>query len=308
MRLGGSHSAIGSATRHRILPCRRRERDRERGLQTDERRTRAWLKGLEMARGKVGYGNETAFVTGGGSGIGLAVVHALLDEGWHVVVADLAQGSLDNVRRDLGGEAARIRFEALDVTDEEGVRRAIARCDAEFGPLTGLVNSAGIGADVACLETSTALFRKMVEVNLIGSFVASREAALHMRARDGGSIVNIASVSGIRGNSGRVAYGASKAAVIHMTKVMAVELAPLGIRVNAIAPGPVETPMVTEVHTAQARAEWMRTVPQHRYGTPEELAGAAMFLLNGGKSSFITGQTICVDGGFTAAGRVHPAV
>jgi NAD(P)-dependent dehydrogenase (short-subunit alcohol dehydrogenase family) len=98
-----------------------------------------------------------------------------------------------------------------------------------------------------------------------------------------------------------VTGGASKAAVIHMTKVMAVELAPSGIRVNAIAPGPIETPMVTEVHTDQVRAEWIRTVPQRRYGTPEELAGAATFLLDDRKSSFITGQTICVDGGSTAA-------
>ncbi len=246
--------------------------------------------------------NGTVFVTGGASGIGLAIVRALLEEGWRVVVADLAQGSLDQARQDLGGETERIRFEALDVTDEEGVRRAIARCDAELGPLMGLVNSAGIGADVSCLETCTGLFRKMVEVNLIGSFVASREAAQHMRERGRGSIVNIASVSGVRGNSGRVAYGASKAAVIHMTKVMAVELAPSGIRVNAIAPGPIETPMVTEVHTEQIRAEWIRTVPQRRYGTPEELAGTATFLLDDRKSSFITGLTICVDGGFTSAG------
>ena len=131
---------------------------------------------------------------------------------------------------------------------------------------------------------------------------ASREAAQRMRARASGSIVNIASVSGVRGNSGRVAYGCSKAAVIHMTKVMAVELGPSGIRVNAIAPGPVETPLVKEVHTDQARAAWMRTVPQRRYGTPDELAGAATFLLDERKSSYITGQTICVDGGFTAAG------
>lgn len=116
--------------------------------------------------------NGTVFVTGGASGIGLAIVRALLEEGWRVVVADLAQGSLDQARQDLGGETERIRFEALDVTDEEGIRRAIAQGDAEPGPLTGLVNSAGIGADVACLETSTDLFRKMVEVNLIGSFVA----------------------------------------------------------------------------------------------------------------------------------------
>jgi NAD(P)-dependent dehydrogenase (short-subunit alcohol dehydrogenase family) len=123
-----------------------------------------------------------------------------------------------------------------------------------------------------------------------------------MRERGAGSIVNIASVSGIRGNSGRVAYGASKGGVITMTKVMAVELAPVGIRVNAIAPGPVETPLVREVHTDQARADWMRTVPQRRYGTPHEIAGAAIFLLDGRRSSFVTGQTICVDGGFTAAG------
>ena len=87
-----------------------------------------------------------------------------------------------------------------------------------------------------------------------------------------------------------------------MTKVMAAELGPLSIRVNAIAPGPIETPLVREVHTEQVRAEWMRTVPQRRYGTPEEIAGAATFLLDDRRSSYITGQIICVDGGFTAAG------
>ncbi len=142
----------------------------------------------------------------------------------------------------------------------------------------------------------------MLEVNLIGSFIASREAARHMQERGTGSIVNIASVSGIRGNTGRVAYGASKGGMIMMTKVMAAELGPLGIRVNAIAPGPIETPLVREVHTEQVRAEWMRTVPQRRYGSPDEIAGAATFLLDERHSSFITGQTICVDGGFTAAG------
>jgi len=142
----------------------------------------------------------------------------------------------------------------------------------------------------------------MVEVNLIGAFVACREAAHRMHERGAGSIVNIASVSGIPGNAGRVAYGASKGGVITMTKVMVVEFARLGIRVNAIAPGPIETPMVREVHTDQVRAEWMRTVPQRRYGTPEEVAGAAIFLLNDRRSSFVTGQILCVDCGFTAAG------
>ena len=176
-------------------------------------------------------------------------------------------------------------------------------CEAEFGPLTGLVNSAGIGRDVPALDTSVDLFRKILEVNLIGSFVVSREAAQRMRARGGGSIVNIASVSGFKGNTGRVAYGASKAGVIHMTKVMAVELASLGSG---------STPLLR----APSRRRWCRrcirrgegrldaTVPQRRYGTPDEIAGAAIFLLDDRKSSYVTGQTICVDGGFTAAGII----
>src|SRR3954447_17919555 len=168
--------------------------------------------------------SRTAFVTGGGSGIGLAIVRGLLDEGWRVVAADLVQDRLDQARQHLAGENERIHFEQLDVTDEESVKRAIARSDAEFAPLTALVNSAGIAADVPCLETSTGLFRKILEVNVMGSFVASREAALHMREHGHGSIVNIASVSGIRGNTGRVAYGSSKGGAIMMTKVMASEL------------------------------------------------------------------------------------
>jgi NAD(P)-dependent dehydrogenase (short-subunit alcohol dehydrogenase family) len=247
---------------------------------------------------------QTVLVTGGASGIGLAVVEAALGEGWRVIVADLDPGNIDRCRGSLGAPGDRVRYEQMNVADEDTVVRVIAACEAEFGPLTGVVNSAGIGRDVPALDTSVDLFRKMLEVNLIGSFVVSREAARHMRARGAGSIVNIASVSGIMGNKGRVAYGASKGGVLTMTKVMAVELASIGIRVNAVAPGPIETPMVQEIHTPEVRAAWMTTVPQRRYGSPAEIAGAAIFLLDDRKSSYVTGQTICVDGGFTAAGII----
>jgi NAD(P)-dependent dehydrogenase (short-subunit alcohol dehydrogenase family) len=248
--------------------------------------------------------HRAVFVTGGASGIGLAIVQAVLDEGWHAVVADLEQRNLDQAREILASSGAHARYERLDVTDEDGVRRAMDECESSLGPLTGLVNSAGIGKDVPFLETSTDLLRKMLEVNLVGTFIAGREAARRMGEGRGGSIVNIASVSGILGSSGRSAYGAAKGGALTLTKVMAVELAPMRIRVNAIAPGPIETPLVREMHTQEARSAWMRTVPQRRYGSPEELAGAALFLLDDRRSSFVTGQTICVDGGFTAAGVI----
>ncbi|MCB8821069.1 SDR family NAD(P)-dependent oxidoreductase [Microvirga rosea] len=245
---------------------------------------------------------QTVLVTGGASGIGLAIVEAVLAEGWRVVVADMNSESLKQCRDSLEPSENWVRYEQLNVADEAAVTRAVVACDEEFGPLTGIVNSAGLGKDVPALETSVDLFRGMLEVNLVGSFVVSREAARRMKSRGGGSIVNIASVSGIKGNKGRVAYGASKGGVIAMTKVMAVELAADGIRVNAIAPGPVETPLVREVHTPDVRKAWMKSVPQGRYGSPSEIAGAALFLLDPQKSSYITGQTICVDGGFSIAG------
>jgi NAD(P)-dependent dehydrogenase (short-subunit alcohol dehydrogenase family) len=245
---------------------------------------------------------QTVLVTGGASGIGLAIVKAVLAEGWRAVVADVNQTSLDQSRKALGEAGGKVRFAPLNVTDEAAVTQYLAACEDEFGALTGIVNSAGIAKAAPALDTTTEMFRSMLEVNLIGSFVVAREAAKRMRQRSAGSIVNIASVSGILGNEGRVAYGATKGGVIVMTQVMAVELADAGIRVNAIAPGPVETPLVQQVHTPEARAAWISTIPQRRYAAAADIAGAAVFLLDGGKSGYVTGQTLCVDGGFTIAG------
>jgi NAD(P)-dependent dehydrogenase (short-subunit alcohol dehydrogenase family) len=246
----------------------------------------------------------TVLVTGGASGIGLAIVEAVLNAGWRAVAADIDPRNLGAARQALGTRGD-LRFAELDVADEAAVVRLVADCARDFGPLAGVVNSAGIGRNVPALETSAALFRQVLDVNLVGSFVVAREAAKAMRDHGGGAIVNLASISGVTGNEGRAAYGASKGGVVVLTKVLAVEFASLGVRVNAIAPGPIETPMVTAMLSEADRAGWLDRLPQRRYGKPSDIASAALFLLDGGKSGYLTGQTICIDGGFSAAGMMR---
>ena len=235
---------------------------------------------------------KVAVVSGGASGIGAACVVRFMAEGARVASLDRA-----------APPAARPGVLELgaDVTDEASVGAAFARVAAELGGTDILVNSAGIAKLAPLAETSVALLDAILAVNVRGSMLCAQAAVPQMRARGGGRIVNVGSVSGRRGNKLRTAYGASKGAIVTMTQVMAVELAEHSILVNAVAPGPVETPLTSGIQFTSYRKAWSARVPLGRYGRPEEIAGAILFLA-GPDASYITGHILDVDGGFLAGG------
>lgn len=242
---------------------------------------------------------KVAVVTGGLSGIGAAVAARFAREGAAVVAADITAEVEALPAGHAAGAVAPLR---VDVAEEASVKAMVQAVLARHGRVDVLVNSAGIGRDIPFLDTPVEVLDRIYAVNVRGTFLCGQACARAMRdARTGGAIVNIASVSGLRGNSGRAAYGASKGAVITLTQVMALDLAEYGIRVNALAPGPIETPLVAAMHVSATREAWTRAVMLRRYGTPEEIAGAALFLC-GPDATYVTGHILAVDGGFAAAG------
>lgn len=248
-----------------------------------------------------GTESRVALITGGASGIGLATAEQLFAAGWKLAIADIGDAALEQVRQGLGSKPG-VRVTKLDVTDEPAVEREVAAIEEELGPITGVLNSAGIAADKHVFDTPVDLFRRILDINVVGTFIVARAAARQMQKRQQGTIVNVASIAGLRGSKGRSAYGSSKGAVIVLTQVMANDLARYGIRVNAVAPGPVETPMIKALHTDEDRRTWKRFTPMRRYGQPEEIARTICFLLDDVQSSYITGEVIAVDGGFRGAG------
>jgi NAD(P)-dependent dehydrogenase (short-subunit alcohol dehydrogenase family) len=249
---------------------------------------------------------KVALVTGAGRGIGLATARRFLADGWRVAVLEVDAALLDGAMNTLAAPEATMPL-PCDVSDPAGVAAAIAAVRARFGRLDALVNNAGIAVFKPMLETTLEEWNRVLAVNLTGAFLTVQAAAPLMAEGGGGAVVNITSISGLRASTLRVAYGTSKAALAHLTKQQAVELAALNIRVNAVAPGPVDTAMAKAVHTPAIRKDYHDTIPLDRYGLERELADAIVYLC-GERASYITGQVIAVDGGFEATGIGLPTL
>ena len=249
---------------------------------------------------------KVALVTGAARGIGLATAKRFLAEGWQVALLDIEAALLHGAVAALGNPDNTLAL-CCDVADADAVAAAMATLGQHFGRLDALVNNAGVAVFAPLLETTEADWNRVLAVNLTGPFLCTRAAAPLMREHGGGAIVNITSISAVRASTLRSAYGTSKAGLAHLTKQLAVELASLGIRVNGVAPGPVETAMAKAVHTPEIRADYHDAIPLNRYGLEEELAEAVFFLCSD-RSSYITGQILAVDGGFDAAGIGLPTL
>ena len=246
---------------------------------------------------------KCALITGAARGIGLATAKGLVEDGWKVAMLDRDVEALSEAVAEVEG-AVEIR---ADVSLPEDVERAVAEVTAAFGRLDGLVNNAGVADFGPIRETSFERWRRVMETNLDGPFLMTQAFTDLLAADGGGAVVNITSISGLRASTLRVAYGTSKAALAHLTLQQAAELGELGIRVNAVAPGPVATKLAMAVHTQDIIDAYHDALPLNRYGKEAEIGEAIRFLLSD-KASFITGQILAADGGFEAVGIGLPAL
>ena len=245
------------------------------------------------------FEHQVALVTGAAAGIGLAIAERFAAEGALAVIADInASAGAETVAAIVaaGGKSA---FQALDVADKAAANAAIEAIVARHGRLDIHVNNAGVVNRAPFLEYSLEAWQKVIDVNLTGAFVCGQAAARAMSKAGRGRIINISSISGQQGGTGRVAYGASKAGIISLTQTMSAELGPLGITVNAIAPGPTQVSRL--VHGPKQKAAFMSRMALKKYALPADIAAAAAFLASP-DADHITGHVLNVDGGFAAIG------
>ncbi len=235
---------------------------------------------------------KVVIVSGGARGIGAAACRRFVAEGACVVIADVLEAEGEALATETGA-----LFIPHDVTNEESWRGVIGQTLTAYGRVTGLVNSAGILIPGSMLTTDLESYRRVIDVNQVGVFLGMRAVAPAMAETGGGAIVNISSAAGFRGTARNFAYTASKWAVRGMSRSAALELAPLGIRVNSVHPGPIDTPMVQ--HLPAGVAGSLPDIPLKRRGRPEEVATLLLFLISD-ESSYCTGAEFVIDGGMLA--------
>ncbi len=245
---------------------------------------------------------KTAIVTGAARGIGLATTKLFLAGGWRVAMIDRDAPALMDAAQGL--EHARPII--CDVSIPEQVDAMAAEVSESFGQVDALVNNAGVADFRPLQDTDFATWREVMATNLDGIFLTSQAVIPNLKVARG-AIVNIASISGLRASTLRVAYGTSKAAVIHLTRQQAAELGEWGVRANCVAPGPVDTKLALAVHSPEIRAAYHDAIPLNRYGTEREIAEVIVFLCSD-RATYVTGQVIAADGGFDAVGVGLPAL
>jgi len=244
--------------------------------------------------------NKVSVVTGAARGIGLATAKLMLEAGHKVVQVDRDEAELRTATLD-GAFALN-----ADISEPDAVDQMIAKVKGEFGQINNLVNNAGV-AEFGPIENCTFdMWRRVMATNLDGTFLCTQAAAPALKESKG-AVVNIASISGLRASTLRVAYGTSKAAVIQLTKQHAAELGEFGVRVNCVCPGPVRTKLAMAVHSQEIIDAYHDAIPLNRYGSEVEIAQAIAFLCSD-KASYITGQVLAADGGFESTGVGLPAL
>jgi len=246
------------------------------------------------------FENRVVLVTGAGSGIGAATVRRLFEEGASIAAADIRKQDVDKVVAEFAG-SDRVRGYVVDVSDREQTQALVVQALQHFGKLDGLVNSAGIRGVGSILDTDPEVWEKVLAVNLRGAFnMCQAFARAVTQAKTAAAIVNVSSSAGIRGVPNRLPYAASKFGVIGITQTMALELGPLGIRVNAVVPGMIRTPMTASMFVDPENANRIRAAhPLGREGQPEEIASVIAFLLSD-DASFVTAVALPIDGGKSA--------
>jgi 3-oxoacyl-[acyl-carrier protein] reductase len=250
--------------------------------------------------------DRIAIVTGAAGGIGEAVAHAFSEQGATVIAVDMQAEKVAETAAAITAKGGRASSAELNVTDVDAVRALVAKVVAEHGRLDILANIAGIGSFGHFNDVTPEEFDRVMRVNVTGTFNCAQAAAREMVKTGYGRIINVASISGARAGEHRTAYGTSKAAVIGLTRQGARDLAPHGITVNAIGPGPVDTPLTAVLHSDATRENYHKAVPAGRYGTVAEMADAVVFLA-GEAAGYVNGHILFVDGGYTSAGVAEVA-